>query len=237
MSKYSFDEHIFDEIDTEEKAYWIGFIWCDGCVTYRVRNKHGEEYAFKLDLMYSDVEHIGKLKEFLKSTHPIKHYKYEKGSYKDNNEMARLYICNKYFGSILYNKYGIKPNRTDFSKLKNAIPKHLFKHFIRGCIDADGSLYESYVNDSRSGLRHRIGMHLTSNTEIVQAIQEFLYEEGLLKSINKTSKRHEDRDGDCVSVTWCGEVQNKRIAEYLYEDANVYLERKYRIYKDIFKQF
>lgn len=237
MSKYSFNEHVFDNIDTEEKAYWLGFIWCDGCVSYRLRSNGTEEYAFKLDLEVSDRQHIEKFKKFLNSTHPIKEYKSGNSSFKDNTYVARIYICNKYFGSLLYNNYGLKPNRTDCSKLLKTIPHHLFKHFIRGCIDADGSLYETFVNDSRHGVRHRIGIHLTTNIEIVDAIQLFLYNEGLLSSINRVSKRHKERDGDCVSVTWSGEKQNKRIAEYLYENANIYLDRKYKIYNDIFKQF
>lgn len=31
-NKINFDEHIFDVIDTEEKAYWLGFIFADGYI-------------------------------------------------------------------------------------------------------------------------------------------------------------------------------------------------------------
>lgn len=30
--KKEFNSHYFDSIDTEEKAYWLGFICADGCV-------------------------------------------------------------------------------------------------------------------------------------------------------------------------------------------------------------
>ena len=51
MGRYSFNKNIFDEIDTEEKAYWLGFLWSDGTVAKRVRNENNVEYAFKIDLM------------------------------------------------------------------------------------------------------------------------------------------------------------------------------------------
>ena len=32
QNKSKFNEHIFDVIDTEEKAYWLGFIFADGYI-------------------------------------------------------------------------------------------------------------------------------------------------------------------------------------------------------------
>lgn len=37
--RYTFDKNIFDKIDTKEKAYWMGFIWCDGYNLKRIRSK------------------------------------------------------------------------------------------------------------------------------------------------------------------------------------------------------
>ena len=38
MRKYYFNEKFFDEIDTIEKAYWLGFICADGSVTNSSKN-------------------------------------------------------------------------------------------------------------------------------------------------------------------------------------------------------
>lgn len=33
MRKHFFNERYFENIDTEEKAYWLGFISADGCIS------------------------------------------------------------------------------------------------------------------------------------------------------------------------------------------------------------
>jgi hypothetical protein len=32
MPKYKFNENFFKDIDTENKAYWLGFLYADGCI-------------------------------------------------------------------------------------------------------------------------------------------------------------------------------------------------------------
>ena len=65
-----FDKHFFDVIDTEEKAYWLGFIYADGYVTKTV---------FGIKLKDSDTCHLEKLKSALKSEHSIGHYTIRSG--------------------------------------------------------------------------------------------------------------------------------------------------------------
>ena len=33
MSKYVYNKDYFEKINTSEKAYWLGFLYADGCIT------------------------------------------------------------------------------------------------------------------------------------------------------------------------------------------------------------
>lgn len=58
--RYDVDETFFEMIDTEEKSYWLGFLFADGYV--RIRNeKYGE---LKLKLQTKDKLHIMMLQYF-----------------------------------------------------------------------------------------------------------------------------------------------------------------------------
>ena len=62
-SKYKYNKQYFRNIDTSEKAYWLGFIYADGYVIY---NKQQRNYEFGIKLKKSDQEHLRKLNKSLK---------------------------------------------------------------------------------------------------------------------------------------------------------------------------
>src|SRR5260370_41289523 len=59
--RYAVDEAFFDVIDTEEKAYWLGFLTADGTM----REKGG-----MLALQERDIDHLYKIRSSLRSKHP-----------------------------------------------------------------------------------------------------------------------------------------------------------------------
>ena len=61
--KYSYNENVFENIDNEESAYWLGFLYADGYVRYR--EKYGSELRLKLSVR--DKDHLLKFKKFITS--------------------------------------------------------------------------------------------------------------------------------------------------------------------------
>lgn len=95
-----------------------------------------------------DYNHLEKLKSFLKSDHDIKTYK-NSFSPEESSISVRLPIANTYFGKVLAEKYGLISHRSDCSKLIKAIPIEFYKDFIRGIVDADGSLICSFTQEGK----------------------------------------------------------------------------------------
>ena len=116
---------IFQTIDSEEKAYWLGFLYADGYVS-----KVGQ---IEVSLQLGDIHHLEKLKSFIKTNTPI--IKDEK------HNRCRLLFCSKQIAKDL-NKLGCYNNKSLTLSFPNEeqVPDNLLKHFLRGYVDGDGNL-------------------------------------------------------------------------------------------------
>jgi intein-encoded DNA endonuclease-like protein len=124
---YSLDEHIFDVCNTEEKAYWLGFIYADGTIN--------RQRTVILDIAEKDKEHLEKFKSFMKIKNPIRPGEIilNGKSHKHN----AVYVTSQHMGKVLLEKYGMTPNNKSINGLEN-IPEELRIHWIRGFYDGDG---------------------------------------------------------------------------------------------------
>lgn len=65
--KYSLNQDYFGEIDTPEKAYWLGFITADGGV-----GASGGDFFLRVELARIDIGHLRKLASALESDAPVR---------------------------------------------------------------------------------------------------------------------------------------------------------------------
>ena len=157
--KYFFDLDYFEKIDTEEKAYWLGFLYADGYVSYKG--------TISLGLQEKDKDHLEKLKKSIKAEQielqykkNTKSYSLNLGSVKMANDLIKL-GCTQAKSLIL-----------EFPTIEQ-VPEHLVHHFMRGYFDGDGCIY--VPEDKNHCYFSVLGTH------------NFLdkYEEILLKNIHK----------------------------------------------------
>lgn len=122
--RLAIDEDFFESVDTEEKAYWVGFILADGCVR---QDKTGR-WQFSLTLQGADVGHLKKLRAALGSEHAIIFSRSD----------CIFSISSKKLCHDLIN-IGIIPNKTYTGK-PALVPGSLKSHYFRGLIDGDGCI-------------------------------------------------------------------------------------------------
>jgi len=227
---YKINENFFDNIDSENKAYWMGFIWCDGYSNKRMRKNGRVELAFKLSLQESDKSHLEKFAKDLESSCKIRIYEL-KNSFENCQNEARLLIGNQYFSNVLQNEYGLIPHRIDCSKVCDKIPKIFYKDFIRGILDADGSFSKYTINNGR---HNKYSVDFSTYQNLLWWILDVLYESGIVENKDrKLYRRNKERDGECRSLRFSGKTQGMNVLNYLYKDSKIYLDRKYEKYLKI----
>ena len=206
--KYNVDENYFEKINTPNKAYWLGFLYADGCILVRTRNNK-TSYILEISLCEEDILHLEKFKMSLKSNTPIK-IKTIQNKYK----ACRITICNKKICEDLI-KLGCTPKKSLTLKFPNEkqVPKKLIPHFIRGYLDGDGCVYNG---------EYGMSISLVGTRNFLESIQNIINEElGLTKTkINKKGKAYQ--------CQWRGVGNAKSWFDYLYNyDDIIYLQRKF----------
>ena len=200
------NDHIFDVIDTEEKAYWLGFLYADGNVHH-----HHESWVIELSLQESDLNHLKKFASFIS---------YEEApKYRLKTKAYRVMFGSRIMAEQLISK-GCIERKSLILKFPtyDIVPKNLMRHFIRGYFDGDGCIT----------LRHNISKEVPVASLL--GTKEFLSD--LLVEIVKESKvikKEHDNDSNTYNIRFKTE-EGFRFLDYMYKDANIYLQRKYNRY-------
>lgn len=195
--KYSLNENIFDVIDTESKAYWLGFLYADGYVNEK-------QNIVELTLSEVDYDHICKFKEFLETDVPIR----ERNSTIKGKEFKSYRIA--VYSPQLVKKlstHGCIQNKSLKLEFPEFLPNELVHHFIRGYFDGDGCI------TSHSG---QIGFSLIGTESFLDSC------------IEKMDLHHNKKNmcGKAYEIRYHGNNLAKKIYNYLFKDATIYLSRK-----------
>lgn len=201
----SFNINYFDLINTEEKAYWLGFLFADGAIT-----KNKNSYSIELSLKKEDCEHVKLFAKAIEKKHIIE----------TDNYRTRCIIGNKHMFDTL-ESYGCTRKKSLTLKFPNNSvfeDKSLIRHFIRGYVEGDGCL--SYCDKMHTNPF----ISILGTYDFLSGIQSYY---GSKQSLNQNANKNQLTK----ILSYCGKSGYK-FAKWLYEDATIYLKRKYLRYRE-----
>ena len=209
-NELKFDNSVFDCIDSEEKAYWLGFLYADGYVC-------GTNNGVELSLKGEDKVHLEKFRQFLNCRIDVKMGKVTCN--RKTFSRCRLYLRDKHFHDKLI-ELGCVPNKSLILKFPNHnifSNNNLIIDFIRGYIDGDGCL--SYTSTGR------LSVQIIGTNEFLDGIMNIFPD-----IFHKGKKDYKHPNSNTYTIT-CSCDKADKLTDTLYKNATVFLDRKYNRYK------
>lgn len=202
----------FKEIDSHEKAYWLGFLYADGSVIYK-----GSK-PVKIVLGLKERDPIEAFKRAIKSNNKVCEYDiFDKRTLKSYKRYC-INICSMDFASHVIN-LGLKGKSkcADFPK----IDERFFFDFLRGLFDGDGSVMDSRIS-------------FLGTNKIIEYIKNKLISDYSI-SETKTIVRYQFDDGQLCQFNIYKNKEKEKIYKLLYKDstAETRLKRKYEKFNKI----
>lgn len=133
-NKIQLDEEYFKVIDSQEKAFWLGFIIADGFIR---NNKNGESRIF--GITQKDDILLKEFKSDLQFGGEIEKCKPDKGRF-SQKDFYKLTINRREFVKHLINS-GKTLKKDNQLSIPSSVPKCYINDFIRGFFEGDGAIY------------------------------------------------------------------------------------------------
>lgn len=204
--RHMLNEGFFTVVDSEDKAYWFGFLAADGYIS---------EKGVRLDLQARDRAHLEKFRASLASTHAIF----------DRTDTVRLpsgrtgtyphsyvYIPSVILATRLA-ELGLTPKKSHRVQPCTEIRDDVAHHYWRGVFDGDGHI-------SRNGNSWTVG--LCGNSFMVQGFAAFI------RQFCRTTVRP-ILSGAVWRVAYSGTLLPQTIVRLLYHNATIWLDRKKKL--------
>ena len=203
--KYDINKTFFDKIDTEEKAYFLGFLYADG---YNNTDRNSVNLSLKED----DKEILEKLNNLLQPTKPLQYVRIKD---KNSSNQYRLVIANKHISQRLV-ELGCGKAKTHnlIFPTEEQVPKHLVRHFIRGYFDGDGWVGEKAIC-------------IVSTLNFCNSLSEILKEQFNINCYIRA--RHPERN-NTIRMLELNRKSARKFLKWIYKDSNIHLQRKYERY-------
>lgn len=230
--KNSIRHDFFNKIDSEEKAYILGFYIADGSV-YKGNTHQG--YKFSIGISALDLDILEKIRDILSPNANINFSDERINNYGiKTNSMCKLSISSKDIVNNLC-ELGLGENKTYLTKsIINIVPENLMIHFIRGYFDGDGHIGYSKVSKkhiTKQNIKKDYN-YINYNFSIISLDHNILLEiSNFLEKNNFTISKKTNKDCLTISIHKKSEIES--IFNLLYKDATIFMNRKYNKFREI----
>lgn len=207
------DEHFFEVIDTEIKAYFLGLIITDGNVFIK-NDKNNRQASISITLNLEDEYMLNNFKNIIHSNTSITH---------DGRGCGQIAVRSNIMANDL-KKYGIIPCKTLLTYLPNIDKKYL-PHLVRGIFDGDGSILFK-----KNNTRYLHSISFCGSHKLMEDLLNIFQQQLSLKTIPQIYDYHDKHLSDLKLQNYNDIIQ---LGDWMYKDATIYLKRKYNIYQSI----
>ena len=162
--KHFYNQTIFNNIDSPEKAYWLGFILADGYIN--------EKKAFmRIKLQECDKNHLDKFVKFIDGDKGMIKYETHNITY---NKQYYVEVNGREFIKSL-NNHNIRQGKSSKEHIAK-IPFEYRKDYIRGLFDGDGTIYFNYTSGRFEGINWQI---TSGSKNMTEGICKFLAKQNI----------------------------------------------------------
>lgn len=203
------NETYFENIDTTDKAYWLGWLITDGCIskgnTISISLQMRDKYI--LEQFENDLGLDNKIKVF-------------------NKKYCRFSFCCKKMVEDL-SKYGIIKDKTFTVNIPD-IDEKLLLHLLRGCFEGDGGISKSF---RKKGNKYEYELSFCGNYQCVNTFNN------MISKITELIPKNIVKSNSIYRVRWSSHDEIIKILETLYKDSDKHrLNRKYDFINELKEQ-
>lgn len=205
------NQDAFKVVD-EKCCYFLGILYGDGWLA-----KKANRNCPVLGLKLNDEDVVRAYGEYLNLPDKVKSHVRSNSSY---IKESRYWSLETTYAPLLENvqNLGLSYTKTVAEEEPN-IPREMYKHFVRGLMDSDGSIKTD----------KRVDFYVSG--PLVEWLENLLNDLGFLYS-TRISYSSDSTEIHCVQL----KVRNNnsiRFLDWLYKDATVYMARKYNRYLEL----
>ena len=209
--KYHFNEHYFDQVDSQDKAYILGLLWADG-------HNRVDKGGVILELQEDDKDLLEQINDLTENERPLRKVALNERNKAWKNQYNLLWQS-KYFSSVL-NSYGMSQRKSLVLEFPAWLNEELYPHFIRGYMDGDGCV--CYMKQNR-----KIQVSMVGTRMFLEYVQKICASIGVKSYIT-----HDKRANEVIcQFAIVSNISSVNFLNWIYQDANLKMERKYNKYQ------